>query len=71
MKSFHTPKSDMMAFINWIQGENMPNWLDDENMLQTSTTTLKWLIRCEEWIVNQMTKEGLLDASQGSNSSTI
>jgi hypothetical protein len=69
MKVFHTPKSDMMGFINWIQGQNMPDWLEDENMPKAET--MKWLIRCEDWIINQMTKEGLLDASEGSNSSTV
>ena len=60
MKSFHTPKSDMLGFIDWIAGNNMP-----------TEDTAEWLIRCGEWIVNQMTKEGLLDASQGSDSSTV
>ena len=69
MKSFHTPKSDMIAFVKWIQGENMPDWLENENMPQAET--MRWLIRCESWILNQMTKEGLLDASQRSNSSTV
>jgi hypothetical protein len=58
MSSFNTPKSDMTVFVAWINGGGLPKEMDLPD----------WLIRCESWIKTQMTKEGLLDASQGSNS---
>jgi len=51
---------DLKAFLNWLAGNEMP-----------SVDTYRWLLRCEQWVKSQLSKEGILNASERSNKGNI
>ena len=51
---------DLRAFLNWLAGNDMP-----------SVDTYGWLLRCEQWVKQQLSEEGILNASQGNNKGNI
>jgi hypothetical protein len=51
---------DLKAFLNWLAGNDMP-----------SVDTYGWLLRCEQWVKQQLSEEGILNASQRNNKGNI
>ena len=51
---------DLKAFLNWLAGNDMP-----------SVDTYGWLLRCEQWVKSQLSKEGILNASERNNKGNI